>query len=357
MQPNYEEMMKRQQQDYQRSRDPFQYGQQVAQRRYSEIMSNLDSQRQATQQSYGDLYSQARQRAVRGQAMGGPTLSGGMGQQQKDYVSAIEMQELGRIGQAREGASRDLYSQGQAAFSNAQLEGQQATQMEVQNRQTQLQLVQQRQAILDSDLPEEQKQAQLAALEGTAAAEGIQLPSRQTTPGQAIGSVAVTGSVIGGTIAAKVGAKQLATATAQVGAKAVQNELKKQIFKEATKGTSQAAKKLLAKGSAAYFKTSKGAEILATKTAEAVSAKLGWTGKLAQKVAGKGFAKTAFTISKGVVGKVGGFFLKKVLPVWLIASTVETIAEALGVADGRGFSGLLTKEGSWADKAFETLGL
>ena len=80
MQPNYEEMMKKQQQDYQRSRDPFQYGQQVAQRRYSEIMSNLDMQRQNTQQSYGDLYSQARQRAVRGQAAGGPTLSGGMGQ-------------------------------------------------------------------------------------------------------------------------------------------------------------------------------------------------------------------------------------------------------------------------------------
>jgi hypothetical protein len=128
-------------------------------------MSNLDSQRQATQQSYGDLYSQARQRAVRGQAAGGPTLSGGMGQQQRDYVSAIEMQELGRIGQAREGASRDLYSQGQAAFSNAQLEGQQATQMEVQNQQTQLQLVQQRQAILaDKNLSDEQRAQQLEAL-------------------------------------------------------------------------------------------------------------------------------------------------------------------------------------------------
>ena len=165
MQPNYEEMMKKQQQDYQRSRDPFQYGQQVAQRRYSEIMSNLDMQRQATQQSYGDLYSQARQRAVRGQAAGGPTLSGGMGQQQRDFVSALEMQELGRIGQSREGAMRDLYSQGQAAFSNAQLEGQQATQMELQNQQTQLQLVQQRQQILaDKNLSSEQRAEQLEAL-------------------------------------------------------------------------------------------------------------------------------------------------------------------------------------------------
>jgi hypothetical protein len=164
MQPNYEEMMKKQQQDYQRSRDPFEYGRQVSQRRYSEIMSDIDTRRQSTQQTYGDLYSQARQQAVRGQAAGGPTLSGGMGQQQRDFVSAIEMQQLGQIGASREGAMRDLYSQGQAAFSNAQLEGQQASQMELQNQQTQLQLIQQRQAILDSDIPEEQKQAQLEAI-------------------------------------------------------------------------------------------------------------------------------------------------------------------------------------------------
>jgi hypothetical protein len=165
MQPNYNELAERQQKDYQSSRDPFQYGQQVAQRRYSEMMSNLDTQRQATQQSYGDLYSQARQRAVGGAAAGGPTLSGGMGQQQKDYVSAIEMQELGRIGQAREGASRDLFSQGQAAFSNAQLEGQQATQMKLQDQQTQLQLRQQIQAIsADTNLSKEDKDEQLRIL-------------------------------------------------------------------------------------------------------------------------------------------------------------------------------------------------
>lgn len=165
MQPDYNELAKRQQKDYQSSRDPFQFGQQVAQRRYSEMMSNLDMQRQGTQQSYGDLYSQARQRAVGGSAMGGPTLSGGMGQQQRDFVSAIEMQELGRIGQAREGASRDLFSQGQAAFSNAQLEGQQATQMQLGNQQAQLQLTQQVQAIsADTNLTKEQKAEQLSAL-------------------------------------------------------------------------------------------------------------------------------------------------------------------------------------------------
>lgn len=193
MQPNYEELMKRQQQDYQRSRDPFQYGQQVAQRRYSEIMSELDARRQATQQSYGDLYSAARQRAVRGQAAGGPTLSGGMGQQQRDFVSAIEMQELGRIGQAREGAIRDLYSQGQAAFSNAQLEGQQATQMELQNQQTQLQLTQQRQAILaDDKLTDAQRAEQLSAL-GVSPTE---VPQEKTSFGQFFGQALTAGGAV-----------------------------------------------------------------------------------------------------------------------------------------------------------------
>jgi hypothetical protein len=202
MQPNYNELAEKQQRDYQASRDPFQYGQQVAQRRYSEMMSNLDNQRRATQQSYGDLYSQARQRAVGGAAAGGPTLSGGMGQQQRDFVSAIEMQELGRIGQAREGASRDLFSQGQAAFSNAQLEGQQATQMRLQDQQTQLQLIQQRQQILDSDLPEEQKQAQLAALDSSGTVDRQLTQRAPMTFGNALSIT--TGIGVTGATAAKV---------------------------------------------------------------------------------------------------------------------------------------------------------
>ena len=195
---DFSEMQKKQQQDYQRSRDPFQYGQQVAQRRYSEIMSNLDMQRGATQQSYGDLYSQARQRAVRGQAMGGPTLSGGMGQQQRDFVSAIEMQELGRIGQAREGSMRDLYSQGQAAFSNAQLEGQQATQMEVQNRQTAFQLAQQRQAISnDANLNDAQKTELLQALDGATSEANTALGQTPATFGQNVVQAGTVLSVAG----------------------------------------------------------------------------------------------------------------------------------------------------------------
>ena len=165
MQPNYEEQYKRQQADYERSRNPFEYGQQVARRKYSEIMAGLDAQRMSTQRSYGDMYQAARQRAVGAQAMGGPSLSGGMGQQRRDYVSAMEMQELGKIGAAQQQAMADLYTQQQAAFSNAQLEGQQATQMELQNRQQELGLVQQKQEILaNGNLSDEQKAEQLAAI-------------------------------------------------------------------------------------------------------------------------------------------------------------------------------------------------
>jgi hypothetical protein len=195
MQTDYQAAMAEQQakeeQRYQQTRDPFEYGRQVAQRRYSEIMSDLDRQRAQTAQSYSDLYSAARQQAVRGQAAGGPTLSGGMGQQQRDYISSIEMQELGRIGTAREGAMRDLYTQAQSAMSNAQLEGQQATQIELQNQQTQLELVRQRQAILEDDkLSDEQRAEQLAAL----GVEAGEVAAPKTSFGEAL----TKGLLIGG---------------------------------------------------------------------------------------------------------------------------------------------------------------
>jgi len=197
MQTDYQaamaEQQAREEQRYQQTRDPFEYGRQVAQRRYSEIMSDLDRQRAQTAQSYSDLYSAARQQAVRGQAAGGPTLSGGMGQQQRDYVSAIEMQELGRIGTAREGAMRDLYTQAQSAMSNAQLEGQQATQTQLQNQQAQLELVKQRQQILGDDtLTEEQRAQQLAVLgEG----DGEFTPER-TSFGQFFGQAVLGGGAV-----------------------------------------------------------------------------------------------------------------------------------------------------------------
>ena len=222
MQPNYEEERKKQQQDYQRSRNPFEYGQQVAQRRYSEIMAGLDAQSRATQQTYGDMYQAARQRAVGQQAMGGPTLSGGMGQQRRDFISALEMQELGRIGSQRQQAEADLYAQSQSAFANAELEGQQAAQMELQNRTAQLQLVQQRQAIMDDkNLTDEQKAQQLQALEGGESAE-TQVQATPQSFGNRFGDAALTGGsvLIAGGALVKTGAAALKAGTALSAAKA-----------------------------------------------------------------------------------------------------------------------------------------
>ena len=200
MQPNYDEQYRRQQEDYERSRNPFEYGQQVARRKYSEIMAGLDAQKQATQRSYSDMYQAARQRAVGQQAMGGPSLSGGMGQQRRDYVSAMEMQELGKIGGQQQQAMADLYTQQQAAFSNAQLEGQQATQMELQNRQAELGLVQQKQEILkNGNLTDEQKTEQLAAIGMTDETEPKSdfdsAVDDAVTGGLIIGGAAVVGAI------------------------------------------------------------------------------------------------------------------------------------------------------------------
>jgi hypothetical protein len=287
-------------------------------------MSNIDARRQSTQQSYSDMYSAARQQAVRGRAEGGPTLSGGMGQQQRDYISAAEMQQLGQIGQQREAAARDLFTQTQSAMSNAQLEGQQATQMQLQNQQAQLQLIQQRDAILNSDLTEEQKAEQLQAL-GVDTGTIEEVRPGQATPGSTIGTALVGGSAVAAGIAYKAGQKQIAKATA---------------------------------GIINRYGQSAGTKYLATKAGQAaVQAKLGWAGKLVNAAGGKAGVKFAYGLSKSVLGKAFGFAFKKILPVWLVATTVESIAELAGVAGGRGLSGLLTKEGTWADKAFETLGL
>jgi hypothetical protein len=222
MQTDYQaamaEQQAREEQRYQQTRDPFEYGRQVAQRRYSEIMSGLDQQRAQTAQSYSDLYSAARQQAVRGQAAGGPTLSGGMGQQQRDYVSAIEMQELGKIGTAREGAMRDLYTQAQSAMSNAELEGQQATQMQLQNQQTQLELINQRNAIINNDsLTEEQKREQLDVL-GFGDEENIDAINEGTAFGDIVKTIGVGVGVKAGAwgIGALVGKLGAATLSASL---------------------------------------------------------------------------------------------------------------------------------------------
>ena len=168
--PNYEAEARRKQEErdrqrFQQARDPFQYGRQVAQRRYSEIMSGLAERQRQSARTYSDMYQAAKETATAQRAMGGPSLSGGMKAQYSDLVSAREMQALGTIGRDREAAAREIDLQRQAAFANAELEGQQASQTELQNRQTKLQLIQQKNEILvNKDLDNAQKAEQLQVL-------------------------------------------------------------------------------------------------------------------------------------------------------------------------------------------------
>lgn len=167
---NYEAEARRKQEEqaqmaYQRQRDPFKYGQDVARRRYSEIMSGLQERQQQSSKAYSDLYQQARETAVAQRAAGSPSLSGGMQAQYSDLISSREMRELGGIGASREQAAREIDLQRQSAFANAELEGMQATQLQLQNQQSQLGIIQQRNQVLsDNKLTNEQKAEQLKVL-------------------------------------------------------------------------------------------------------------------------------------------------------------------------------------------------
>jgi len=198
MQINYEEEARKKQQEqqsYQRQRDPFQYGQDVARRRYSEIMSGLQNQKLDVSRSYSDMYQRAKEMAVADRAKGGPSLSGGMKAQYSDLLSTREIGALGQIGQAQDQALRQLQQQEQSAMSNAELEGQQATQMQLGNQQAALQVVQQKQQILaDKNLTEEQKKEQLDAL-------GIEYTAIEAEPSKTSPFVAVLGGLAGLTAA------------------------------------------------------------------------------------------------------------------------------------------------------------
>ena len=200
------EQQRKEQQQYQRTRDPFEYGRQVAQRRYSEIMSGLAAQRENVARSYSDMYQAAKQSAVAQRAAGAPSLSGGMKAQYSDLVSAREMQQLGAIGAQREQAQRDIYTQAQSAMANAELEGQQATEMRLQEQQTQLGIVQQKNQILaDEELTNEQKAEQLNLLGYGAEAEQLLADPEETGGGNKIftGILGLGGTTVVGGMAAK----------------------------------------------------------------------------------------------------------------------------------------------------------
>lgn len=222
MQINYEEEARRKQQEqeqqkYQTQRDPFKYGQEVARRRYSEIMSGLQNQKQDVSRSYSDMYQAAKQQAVAQRAAGAPSLSGGMKAQYSDLLSTREIGAIGQIGAAQNKALRDIQQQEQSAFANAQLEGIQAEQMQLQSQQTQLGLIQQKNQIMsDKNLTKEQKAEQLNVLGYTEDAQNV----LNTEEGDS-GVFAGIASIVGGTWAAlKFSGATKAITTALAGGKA-----------------------------------------------------------------------------------------------------------------------------------------
>lgn len=207
MQPDYAKQMEQEQKKYQQSRDPFKLGQQVAQRRYGEIMSGIDKRQAAASQSYSDMYQAAKQAGVKEEASGGPTLSGGLGAQYSDLVSAGEMQQLGEIGKARTQEMLNIDQQRQTAMSDAMLEGQQATQMELQNRQAEFGMAQQKQAIIaDKSLNSKQKIEQLKAMGVNTEGLDVEAPKKgwakllagEASPGEAAGTILTTAVAIAG---------------------------------------------------------------------------------------------------------------------------------------------------------------
>lgn len=209
----------RDRQRFQQARDPFAYGRQVAQRRYSEIMSGLAERQRQSARTYSDMYQMARETATAQRAMGSPSLSGGMKAQYSDLVSAREMNQLGAIGRDREAAAREIDLQRQSAFANAELEGQQAAQTELQNRQTKLQLIQQKNEILaNNKLSNAEKAEQLEVLGYTQEAQEV-----LAGPEGASGNAGLLGAglvAVGAAGIAKVTGVSKAISTALAGAAA-----------------------------------------------------------------------------------------------------------------------------------------
>lgn len=206
----------RDRQRFQQARDPFAYGRQVAQRRYSEIMSGLAERQRQSARTYSDMYQMARETATAQRAMGSPSLSGGMKAQYSDLVSAREMNQLGAIGRDREAAAREIDLQRQSAFANAELEGQQAAQTELQNRQTKLELIRQKNEIIgNKKLKNAEKAEQLEVLGYTQEAQEL-----LNTEDISNSSTAGIFSLIGGGIAGIKSFAGFATAWKAVGAAA-----------------------------------------------------------------------------------------------------------------------------------------
>ncbi|NDG52032.1 MAG: hypothetical protein EBY39_03250 [Flavobacteriia bacterium] len=109
--------------------DPAKAGSDAFRRAVATQLRQSYEQQRNTEQSYSDLYQQARRQATRQGAMSSMAgFSGGRAKGQAARASAAEIQALSSIAGQREAAVREILSQRQAIPSNALIEAQQADQ-------------------------------------------------------------------------------------------------------------------------------------------------------------------------------------------------------------------------------------
>lgn len=129
---NPEEQVKKETEDiyqkyYETTNNPAEVGSSAFRRAVETQLSENIRQRGAAQQTYSDLYQQARSQALRGRALSNTSgFTGGMAEGAQAKLSAAEIGALTNIASAREGTMRELDLQKMTIPSNAMIEQQQA---------------------------------------------------------------------------------------------------------------------------------------------------------------------------------------------------------------------------------------
>ena len=142
------------------------YNQGAQARTYHDYMRNIQAQKQAAGQTFGNLYNQQQTQSFYDRAMGQPQgLSGGLATQYNAARSAQSAAQSGQIAQQRYQAFADISAQEAQAGQYAQAQRLQQQQVEMGQMQLEQQRFAQAQQIMAApNLSEEQKQDQLTRL-------------------------------------------------------------------------------------------------------------------------------------------------------------------------------------------------
>jgi len=143
-----------------------QYGANARARTYQDYMRNIQNQRMAAGQTFGNLAMQQQNQSFYDRAMGRPPgLSGGMAQQFQNQMSAARSRQLGQTAQQRYQAFSDIAAQEAQASQFARAEATAEQQFQTQELQLNAQRQAQAQQVMASpNLTFEQKQDQLSNL-------------------------------------------------------------------------------------------------------------------------------------------------------------------------------------------------